>query len=441
MRAMEVHASAFGPARHGSLRLTTASAPSAGCESFAKSAGSFARHSLRTRPGDRVALEALAADDRGVTGEHTISSRARRLTRAFDGAVASAQYWGAARLTRDADPETGLPTRTRLLADVATIPPGVPARIELLLVGAAAELSASGALGGDPELPRRIAQVLRRAARSSGARAYRLDASLYAILGPFEIGSVPPGAAAHSGLAEISEAVAAAAVRGEARLPDEAGDGTEALRVAHDRLRTRSRWQRLSSERQVRDVLLQLLSERRAGGAAVVLPRVAAHAVGIARRLGLSMSELDEIVRASELQDLGMLTVPEAITGKRGALSEDEWQQIRAHPEAGERVLAASPAMVPVARLVRSCYERYDGTGYPDGLSGEAIPLGARIIAVCVAFDAMTSARPYREALPAPTAFAELKRCAGLQFDPVVVAAFCVENQLEPGLELAAASS
>ena len=88
------------------------------------------------------------------------------------------------------------------------------------------------------------------------------------------------------------------------------------------------------------------------------------------------------------------------------------------------------PALVPVARLVRSSYERFDGTGYPDGLVGEAIPLGSRVIAVCVAYDAMTSARPYREALPTATAFEELRRCAGHQFDPMVVSAFCAEMDL-----------
>jgi response regulator RpfG family c-di-GMP phosphodiesterase len=93
----------------------------------------------------------------------------------------------------------------------------------------------------------------------------------------------------------------------------------------------------------------------------------------------------------------------------------------------GARILAAAPALTPVARLVRSSYERYDGSGDPDALRAEAIPLGSRVIAVCVAYDAMTSPRPYRGPLPAATAFAELRRCAGRQFDPMVVAAFCAE--------------
>ena len=125
-----------------------------------------------------------------------------------------------------------------------------------------------------------------------------------------------------------------------------------------------------------------------------------------------------------------MLAVPEAVLHKRGTLEPEEWAMIRRHPVVGERILAAAPALAPVARLVRSSYERFDGSGYPDELVGEDIPLGSRVIAVCVAYDAMTSERPYREALPAATAFDELRKCAGLQFDPMVVAAFCAENDL-----------
>jgi len=325
-----------------------------------------------------------------------------------------------------------------MLADLATIPPGVPARLELLSLSASDDPGGEDLLGPTPDLPQRITRALRAGADPYGARAYRLDSTLYAFVGPVEAGSLTPGAAAHGGLAAISEPLAATAVRGEARLPDEATDGESALRLAHERMRARSRWQSLSSERQIRDVLLQLLSERRAGGSAVALPRVAAQTVGVGRRLGLTLAELDELVRAAELQDIGMLAVPEAILHKREALSHEEWTQIRQHPVVGQRILSAAPALAPVARLVRSCYERYDGSGYPSGLHGERIPLGSRIIAVCVAFDAMTSPRPYREALPTATAFEELCRCAGHQFDPMVVAAFCAESQLDSDLAVAA---
>jgi two-component system cell cycle response regulator len=97
---------------------------------------------------------------------------------------------------------------------------------------------------------------------------------------------------------------------------------------------------------------------------------------------------------------------------------------MRRHTLVGERILAAAPALSPVAPLVRSSHEWWNGGGYPDGLTGEAIPLGARIVAVCDAFDAMTSDRPYARARSVGEACAELDRCAGTQFDPRVVEAF-----------------
>jgi HD-GYP domain-containing protein (c-di-GMP phosphodiesterase class II) len=97
---------------------------------------------------------------------------------------------------------------------------------------------------------------------------------------------------------------------------------------------------------------------------------------------------------------------------------------MRQHTIIGERILSAAPALVSCGRLVRSSHERWDGGGYPDGLRGEEIPLGARIIAVCDAFDAMVTERPYSAAREYQDALAELRRCAGTQFDPVVVAAF-----------------
>jgi two-component system cell cycle response regulator len=97
---------------------------------------------------------------------------------------------------------------------------------------------------------------------------------------------------------------------------------------------------------------------------------------------------------------------------------------MRQHTVVGERILAAAPALRPVAKLVRSSHERWDGGGYPDNLAGTDIPLGARIIAVCDAFDAMTSDRPYRAGATAEEALAELRRCAGSQFDPAVVDVF-----------------
>jgi HD-GYP domain-containing protein (c-di-GMP phosphodiesterase class II) len=119
--------------------------------------------------------------------------------------------------------------------------------------------------------------------------------------------------------------------------------------------------------------------------------------------------------------------VPEAILEKETPLSVEEADQIRKHPEAGEKIIASAPGLASVATLVRATSERYDGRGYPDGLIGEEIPLGARIIAVCVAFAAMGAHRPYQPARTGADVVAELERCAGSQFDPGVVAALVAE--------------
>jgi HD-GYP domain-containing protein (c-di-GMP phosphodiesterase class II) len=142
-----------------------------------------------------------------------------------------------------------------------------------------------------------------------------------------------------------------------------------------------------------------------------------------ARRLGLSTAEIDEVVRAAKLQDVGMMAIPDAILAKSGPLSEQEWEYVRQHTVIGSRIVAAAPPLLPVARLVRSSHERWDGGGYPDGLAGEEIPLGSRVVFACDSFDAMTSERPYRAPMTAETALAELRRCSGTQFDPQVVEA------------------
>jgi HD-GYP domain-containing protein (c-di-GMP phosphodiesterase class II) len=131
------------------------------------------------------------------------------------------------------------------------------------------------------------------------------------------------------------------------------------------------------------------------------------------------------VARAAELHDVGKIAVPDAIIDKPGPLDPVEWSFVRRHPLIGERILLAAPALRPVARLVRSSHERWDGAGYPDGLCGDEIPLGARVVSVCDAFEAMTTDRPYREAISEDEALDELRRCGGSQFDPMVVEAFC----------------
>ena len=141
----------------------------------------------------------------------------------------------------------------------------------------------------------------------------------------------------------------------------------------------------------------------------------------------LDGGELLDLVHAAELHDIGKLAVPAQILRKPGPLDEEEWAVMRRHTLLGESILGAASALGSVATLVRSSHERYDGAGYPDGLAGEAIPLASRIVLVCDAFDAMTSARPYQGVLEQQAALAELRRGAGSQLDPLVVEAFCAE--------------
>ena len=178
-----------------------------------------------------------------------------------------------------------------------------------------------------------------------------------------------------------------------------------------------------SAGRQTRDVLLRVLREREPdlGEHLRGVSRIAAE---IGRAAGLDAEGLDSLVRAAELHDIGKIAIPDRILHKPGHLDDDEWALMRTHTTIGERILAAAPAMAPVAKLVRSSHERWDGTGYPDQLAGEQIPFGARVILVCDAFEAMTERRAYRDRLEPEAALAELRRCAGTQFDAEIVDLF-----------------
>ncbi len=143
----------------------------------------------------------------------------------------------------------------------------------------------------------------------------------------------------------------------------------------------------------------------------------------VAGTLGLDAVEVERVAMAANLHDIGKVAVPDRILLKPGPLDEDEWVLMREHPVIGERILRAIPGMGAIARMVRHEHERFDGTGYPDGLAGEAIPVGSRIILACDAYSAMTTTRPYRAAKTHGEAVAELARCAGRQFDPEVTEA------------------
>lgn len=147
-----------------------------------------------------------------------------------------------------------------------------------------------------------------------------------------------------------------------------------------------------------------------------------AHLIGVAANL----SPVDQatLERAGLLHDIGKIGVPESVLLKPGRLTDDEFALIREHPGAGARILETIPFLDEIVDVVRYHHERWDGTGYPDGLAGDAIPYLARVLAVADAFDAMTTDRPYRAAMPIGDAREELRACAGAQFDPDVVELF-----------------
>jgi diguanylate cyclase (GGDEF)-like protein len=161
--------------------------------------------------------------------------------------------------------------------------------------------------------------------------------------------------------------------------------------------------------------------------------RVASLAARIALRMGLSEDEIELARLAGSLHDLGKLAIPEEILRKRGPLTDSERTILERHPQIGYRMLE-SLGVEPIALWVLHHHERWDGTGYPEGLSGARIPLGARIVFVADAYDAMVSESPYREPVQGAVALAELERCAGEQFDPSVVAALAEELRELPAV-------
>jgi diguanylate cyclase (GGDEF)-like protein/putative nucleotidyltransferase with HDIG domain len=178
-------------------------------------------------------------------------------------------------------------------------------------------------------------------------------------------------------------------------------------------------------ERLYRETLASLTSalEAKDGYTSVHAHEVATLAVAVARRLGATEELVQAIELGALLHDIGKIRVPESVLNKSSALDAEEWAVMRTHPVVGERILAPIAALANVVPIVRSSHERWDGGGYPDGLAGETIPLGARIVAACDAVRAMVEPRPYRPALDLEAARAELERCSGTQFDPSVVTA------------------
>jgi two-component system cell cycle response regulator len=308
----------------------------------------------------------------------------------------------------------------RALADGSASPPAVLVMFDL--DGFKLYNDNFGHMAGDTLLAHFGRQLA--ASVEPGDEVYRLGGDEFCVLlrGGAE-GVEARKEACRAALLAAGEGFTVTASFGQASMPDEADSPTLALRIADDRMYAQKGGRRGSARQQTHDVLLGLLREREPG-LHDHLREVGRLAVAVGRRLSMDAEQLDELRRAAELHDIGKAAIPDGILNRPGPLNEQEMAFMRRHTLIGERILATAPALAPVAGLVRSSHERWDGAGYPDQIAGEAIPLGARIVAVCDAFDAMTSHRPYASARTAEEALAELRRSAGSQFDPTVVVAF-----------------
>jgi two-component system, cell cycle response regulator len=331
------------------------------------------------------------------------------------------------------DPITGLPNRSTLLADLHWLADQPRERRLLVLIeldGLQTFYDSVGEAQGN-EVVRQVAARLIEFCEGAEGSPYRVDPTRFAVLGPDD-GRVS-GDLVIAAAAEAEGGVLIGRCYGEVAVPGEANQPEAALQLAGQRVSTNKQRQHRSARRQAHAVLMAVLEARRPD-LREHLRNVAFRAISVSRRLGLDGDVVDDVFLAAELQDIGLLTVPEKVLEKGGALAPSESAMIRAHTVAGEQIVAVAPGLAQVAPLIRSISERFDGSGVPDGLAGEEIPLGSRIIAVSVAFAAMTSPRPYRPTLDDEEALAELRRCAGTQFDPAVVEAMAADLADEAGV-------
>jgi two-component system cell cycle response regulator len=322
------------------------------------------------------------------------------------------------------DALTGLANRRKLLDDLGRALDDTPGPICFAvfdLNGFKQYNDSYGHLAGDALL-RRLGMNLARYVGERGT-AYRLGGDEFCVLwhdaGQHEL--VVQGA--RNALIEQGDGFAITSAHGVVALPAEASTAIDALRLADQRMYAQKHGRGTTPGEQSTEVLLTALAERDPGLGDHVAG-VADLAESLAERLGLSHGEVVRTRLAASLHDIGKMAIPDEILDKPGPLTEEEWKFVRRHTLVGERILLAAPALSHVAGIVRASHERFDGSGYPDGLAGDEIPLSARIVFLCDAFDAMTSGRAYAGLSSEAEAVEEIRREAGRQFDPDVVEAF-----------------
>jgi len=333
------------------------------------------------------------------------------------------------------DPLTGLPNRRRLMHDIERAVTATPPETMVLalfdLDGFKAYNDSFGHPAGD-DLLRRLGKRLAAAMGPYGC-GYRLGGDEFCVLASTRsLKAAAVCEVAEGALTERGKGFSIGASWGKVLIPAEVVSPTDALRLADRRMYAKKGRRADSARSQTRSVLLSVLHERE--------PELERHLDGVARlvsafgkELSMDAEELDVLVRAAELHDVGKIAIPDEVLHKGGELSEEEWALMRKHTLIGQRVLDAAPALGEVAALVRSTHERWDGEGYPDGRAGRDIPLGSRVIHICDAYNAMTEGRPYRPALSSEKALEELRRGAGTEFDPELIATFA--DRVVPALE------
>jgi diguanylate cyclase (GGDEF)-like protein/PAS domain S-box-containing protein len=336
------------------------------------------------------------------------------------------------------DALTGLPNRRKLYVDVEQALESGNQRAFAIGIFDLDGFKAYNDVFGHPAGDTLLSRLGRRLADAIGdeGTAYRMGGDEFCVFTWVD----DPDAlieAARVSLCDQGDGFAIRCSCGFAVLPTEATTLDRAIQLADERLYRDKRANKVTDSLQVRDALVQLIAEQRKElGASSI--NVADLAAATAQKLGLSADDVACTRIAAQLHDIGKTAVPEAILSKPGPLDSEEWDFMRRHTLIGERIVAAAPALARIAPIVRATHERPDGNGYPDGLVTEAIPIGARIVAVVDAFSAMVSARPYKPALTIDRALSELRRCAGTQFDPSVVDAFARVVEQPAGVRRAA---
>ena len=323
----------------------------------------------------------------------------------------------------ETDPLTGIGSRGKLNADAANLElDGRPVTVAIFdLDGFKFYNDNFGHPAGD-RLLQRLAKRMTAAVGDRGT-VYRIGGDEFvALLWGTADDCEPVVTAVGESMSEQGEGFELSASRGSAGYPHECPTISLAVTLADERMYSAKSSSRTSARSQVHETLVRSIRERQPA-LATHTSRVSEMATAVARRFVDDPEELDVIERAAQLHDVGKVAIPDAILDKPGPLDDDERLLMMQHTIIGERIIAASPAMAPVAVLVRHSHEHWDGSGYPDGLRGNDIPLGSRIILACDAIEAMTSRRTYGSPKTEAQAIEELQRYSGQQFDPDVVEA------------------